>query len=471
MPGLKLRRIDLSAPQSRRELNKLRNQFRTSAQIVTPAAKKLTQAVFGEPLTPTKSVERILADVKAKGVQAVLHYTEAFDKVTLSAKTLRIPAEELAEAYASADEEFLDTIRSVRENIMQFQMGLLNKDAMMPHSEHYEISQRYRPMRRVGICIPGGAAAYPSSLLMTVCPAQAAEVKEIAVVMPPTATGAYNKDMLAVCHALGVTEVYRVGGPQAVAALAYGVEGIPAVDMIVGPGNIYVALAKRQLYGEVAIDCFAGPSEVIIVADQAASPEYIALDLIAQAEHSPGVPILITWHAPLIEEVEKILEEKLETLARGAMAKSCLEDYGAFIVCRDVDEAVEIVNELAIEHLHIQTRNPSPELFADRIENAAAIFLGPFTPVALGDYAAGPSHCLPTGGTARFSSGLSANDFRKRTSVVNFTKNGLREIAEDVIYMANKEGLTGHAESVAARLRDAVSGPRPPKKPAAKVKK
>jgi len=304
---------------------------------------------------------------------------------------------------------------------------------------------------------------------MTVCPAQAAEVKEIVVVMPPTANGANNKDMLAICHLLGVKEVYRVGGAQAVAALAYGVDGIEAVDMIVGPGNMFVTLAKRFVFGTVAIDCLAGPSEILVAADESAQPDFIALDMLAQAEHSPGVAMLVTWHDDLPDEVEKSLSKQLAHMERADLARASLEEYGAFIVVKDRAEGVRMVNQLAPEHLHVQTRDP--EAFAEKVDNAGAIFLGPFTPVALGDYAAGPSHVLPTGGTARFASGLTVNDFRRRTSVVNFTRAGLREIADDVILMANKEGLTAHASSVAARVTDKPLQLRPSKKAAAAAAK
>ncbi len=472
MPALKIRRIDCNEPASTKQLSVLRDKLtHGQADVVSPQSKKLTQAVFGSPLPPSKVVERICEEVKAKGLPAVLKYTEQLDKATITAKTLRVSPSELAEAYNDSDPEFMDCIRRLRDNVMQFQIGLLSKDATLPLSEHYELQLRYRALRRVGICIPGGAAAYPSSLLMTVCPAQAADVPEIVVVMPPTANGANNKDMLAVCYILGVKEVYRMGGAQAVAALAYGVDGVEAVDMIVGPGNIFVSMAKQYVSGHVAIDCMAGPSEVIVVADDSAQADFIATDLIAQAEHSPGVAMFITWFPELLEEVEKQIAKQLTLIERGELAKSALEDYGCLILTKDKEEAIEIVNSMAIEHLHIQTRDP--EGFADKIDNAGAIFIGQFTPVALGDYAAGPSHVLPTGGSARFASGLCANDFRKRTSIVNFTKTGLREVAEDVILMAKKEGLTGHAASVQIRLRETLAA-RPPKKivkPAVVVKK
>ena len=466
MANLKIQRIDTSAPNAAKLLNALRRAPDEGADMVSPAQRKLTQAVFGEALSPAKVVERICHDVKAKGMSQVIHYTEQFDKVKLTPKTVRVSADELASAFAAADPAFLDNVRNIRDSIFQFQSGLLSQDALLCRSGYSEVQVRYRPLRRVGVCCPGGAAAYPSTLLMTVCPAQAADVKQIVVVMPPTPTGAGSPDMLAVCHLLGITEVYRIGGAQAVAAMAYGIDGLPKVDMIVGPGNIFVTLAKRHVYGQVAIDCLAGPSEIVVVGDDTSHPEYIAADMLAQAEH-PGSAVLVTWSQNVIDEVEQFLVSKLETLARAEIARSSLNDYGAFVLVRDIDEAVSVVNDLATEHLHIQLRDP--EGFADRIDNAGAIFLGQYTPVAIGDYASGPSHVLPTGGTARFASGLTANDFRRRTSIMEYTRNGLREISERVLLLSRKEGLTGHAESVTVRVAEHGATARPPRK--AKPKK
>jgi histidinol dehydrogenase len=459
MPALKLRRIDLSTNTAAAQINKLRDQFRIDSEVVSPASKKLTQAVFRDALTPAEAVERICTDVRDKGLSAALHYTEQLDKVKLKADSLRVKPQELAEAHAAASPEFLDVIRQVQYNVLQFQSGLLHRDAEMRVSTRHELQLRYRPLDRVGVYCPGGAAAYPSTLLMTVCPAQAAGVEQIVVCMPPNNTGAYNRDMLATCHELGVTEVYRLGGAQAIAAMAYGVEGLKAVDMVVGPGNQYVALAKKHVFGQVAIDCLAGPSEIIVAADDSAHPDYIALDLIAQAEHSPGVSILVTWYEPLVKEVQEALQKRLAKLARGELARDSLERFGALVLAPSKQAAIDCVNALSPEHLHVQTRDP--ESFSDQIHHAGAIFLGPFTPVAVGDYAAGPSHVLPTGGTARFSSGLNANDFRKRTSIMRFTRNGLKEIAPDVIFLAKIEGLTGHAASVEVRANDKGPEARP----------
>jgi len=462
MATIKLRRIDCNEPKATRQLADLRRQISHQGEVVSPRSRELTRKVFGEALPPVRAVERICADVQNKGLSAVLHYTEQFDKVKLKPSEIRVPAAELQAAHAAADPEFLETIRNIRQNVLSFQMGLLHTDAILSVSGSHELQLRYRPLRRIGICVPGGAASYPSTLLMTVCPAQAAGVKELAVVMPPTQYGAYNRDLLAVCYELGVTEVYRIGGAQGVAALAYGVDGIAPVNMIVGPGNLFVVLAKKQVLGHVAIDCLAGPSEVVVAADESAQPEYVAADLIAQAEHSPGVSILVTWYPELLNEAADSLARQLGKLSRGNLARESLERYGAFILARNIDEAASITNQLAPEHLHIQTRDP--EAFADRIESAGAMFLGHFTPVALGDYAAGPSHVLPTGGTARFTSGLTANDFLRCSSVLSFTLRGMKVLAEDVVRLAEKEGLTGHAHSVSIRMSETKLPARPPKK-------
>lgn len=450
MATLNLRRIDCATTDGAAQLGALRAQLNSQGDVVSPRSRELTEKVFGAPLPPQGVVERICADVRTRKLAAVLHYTEQLDKVRLDADTIRVSPQELADAHAGAERAFLDTVRRVRQGVTTFQLGLLHGDAVLSVSGSHELQLRYRPMRRVGVCVPGGAAAYPSTLLMTICPAQAAGVKQIAVVMPPTPNGAGNKDLLAVCHQLGITEVYRIGGAQAVAALAYGVEGIAPVDMIVGPGNIFVALAKKHVFGQVAIDCIAGPSEIVVVADETAPAEYVAADLIAQAEHSPGVSILVTWHAPLLDEVAVALQRQLGALPRGDLARDSLEQFGALVLARDTREAIALCNQLAPEHLHIATRNP--QSLADKIDSAGAMFLGHYSPVALGDYAAGPSHVLPTGGTARFASGLSANDFLRRTSMLRFTRTGLAALADDVRLLAEKEGLTGHAASVDVRL-------------------
>jgi histidinol dehydrogenase len=447
---LRMRIIDCSTEQAGRFLAELRQQLSLNGDIVPESGRALTTQVFGEPLPPSRSVIRICDDVKKEGFAAVRRYTRHFDRFELKETNLRVSAAELGSAHAQARPGLLEAVRQVRTNVLTFQLGILQRDATLQPQPGTELRLRYRPLRRIGICVPGGAAAYPSTLLMTVVPAQAAGVQEIAVVAPPTANGANNADVLATCHELGVREVYRVGGAQAVAAMAYGLgDLLPPVDMIVGPGNLFVALAKKHVFGQVGIDSIAGPSEVVVLADETADPSLVALDLIAQAEHSPGASLLITWSRQLAPVLTKHLERHLGTLSRGELTRESLECFGAIILARDEEEAVALTNSIAPEHLHIQTRDP--ETLADRITNAGAIFLGPHTPVAVGDYAAGPSHVLPTGGTARFAHGLSANDFLKPTSIVRLDANGLKNLAGAITTLAGVEGLPGHALSVTAR--------------------
>ncbi len=448
---LAIPRIDTRDSGSAEQIAALRAKLAPEGNVVSEAGRRKTIEVFNEPLTPAQVVERICGDVRERGLPAVLEYTAKLDGKQLTAAELRVSPDELAAAHAAADPAFMQTLRRTRERILKFQQAILHQSVTVPTAHGGYLTQRYLPLRRIGVCVPGGAAAYPSTVLMTVVPAQAAGVEQIAVVAPPTAFGSYNQDLLATCHELGVTEVYRAGGAQGVAALAYGAEGLERVDKIVGPGNLFVALAKKHVFGEVDIDSIAGPSEVIVIADETTRADFTAADLIAQAEHSPGSAILITWHAPLIDAVAAELEKQLATLERGDLTRPSLEAFGALVLVKNADEAVDLANQLATEHLHLA--GPEAERLADRIRYAGAIFLGAFTPVPVGDYAAGPSHVLPTGATARFASGLSANDFLRTNSMIHFTEQGLAAIADDVLTLAAKEGLTGHANSVAIRLQ------------------
>lgn len=447
--SLAIQRIDTSQPDSAAKLAALRQNLSPEGNVVSEAGKQKTIEVFGKPLTPQQAVEQICGEVKTRGLDAVLEYTTKLDGAELTAATLRVSAKELQAAHSAAEPEFLATIRRIRENILRFQTAILHKDVTLDFPEGGTLRQRYVPLERVGICVPGGAAAYPSTVLMTAIPAQAAGVAQLAVVAPPTPFGSYNQDMLATCHELGITEVYRVGGAQAVAALAYGVSGLSKVDKIVGPGNLFVALAKKHVFGNVDIDSIAGPSEVIVIADETTRPDFTAADLIAQAEHAPGSSILITWSPSLLDQVADELAKQLPELERGDLARQSLENFGALVLVRDRDEAAELANQLATEHLHIACDDPE-ELLAN-IRHAGAIFVGPYSPVPLGDYAAGPSHVLPTGATARFASGLSSNDFLRPGSVIHFNQSGLESVADDIALLAKKEGLTGHAHSVALR--------------------
>jgi histidinol dehydrogenase len=444
-------RIDLAEPDGRARLDALRGTLGSQGDVVSPASLQRTIDVFGQPLSPRQVVARICEEVRARGRAALLDYTRRIDRADVTAETLVVGSEALVAAHAAADPDFLAAVRRIRDRVTRFQEAVLVRDVAVPLPGGGELRQRYLPLGRVGVCVPGGAAAYPSTLLMTVVPARVAGVKEIVVVAPPTPFGADNPQVLATCHELGVTTVVRAGGAQAVAALAYGVEGIPRVDKVVGPGNLFVALAKEYVFGDVAIDSIAGPSEIVIVADEAARPEFIAADMLAQAEHSPGSAILLTSSRPLADAVAAALADQLVRLERADLTRDSLERFAGIVVTRTDDESAALAHELAPEHLSIDTRNPEASLA--RIRHVGAAFLGPWSPVAAGDYAAGPSHVLPTGGTARFAAGLSANDFVRGGSVISLTEADLAELAADIRTLADVEGLTAHRRSVGVRLR------------------
>ncbi len=451
----KMLRIDSRCDDVAAKMSLLRQKLSPNGDVVSAAGRAKTIEIFGEPLTPAQVVEKICREVQAQGLSALLNYGKIIDGADLSAKTLRVSQDELAEAAQKTDPKLLDAVRRVRDNIRTFQEAIRHKNVRIERPGGW-LAERYRPLRRIGVCVPGGAAAYPSTVLMTAVPAQVAGVPEIAVMAPPTDFGAYNTDMLATCHELGISEVYRMGGAQGVAAFAYGIEagpdGIAKVDKIVGPGNLFVALAKRRVYGEVDIDSIAGPSEVVVIIDKSTNPVFAAYDILAQAEHSPGASILIGWDELALESTLAALAEQVAKIERGKLAAASLEDFGAVILAQDAEEACKLTDEIAPEHLHIATENA--EELADKISCAGAIFLGNFTPVAVGDYAAGPSHVLPTSGTARFAGGLTCNDFLRANSIVHFNRDGLANLAPDIETLATKEGLTAHRESALVRLRD-----------------
>ncbi len=460
-PSLRMRRLEAGASSFKSELEQLRQQLSPSGNVVSPQGRELTERVFGEPLQPQQVVEHICRDVRQEGLTALLRYCELLDGKPTGVKPadgdgfagstgLRIAEPLLAAAHRQASPDFISSIRRIRDNIHAFQTSILHQSVVCQPSEGIQLEQRYRPLRRVGVCVPGGAAAYPSTVLMTVVPAQAAGVDEIAIVAPPTKFGAYNADVLATCYELGIREVYPFGGAQAVAAMAYGVAGLPAVDKIVGPGNLFVALAKKFVYGDVDIDSIAGPSEVVVIADDTTDPAFTAADMLAQAEHSPGASLLVTWDASMADRVEQELARQLSVLTRYDLTLSSLNAFGAFILVRDAEQACEITDLIAPEHLHIACRQP--RLLADKIRNAGATFLGPYSPVALGDYAAGPSHVLPTGGTARWAAGLSANSFLRSSSLIEYSLAALTDISTEIAMLATKEGLTAHRRSVEIRL-------------------
>lgn len=450
--SLEIQRIDTAQQNIRLELTKLRERLSPRGNIVSEAGRRKTIEVFGEPLSPQEVVQRICDDVRTKGMTSLLGYSKSLDGADLDADSLRVSETELSEAHAKADPEFLATVSRIRDNIMEFQSAIVHTDKSVSRESGVTLTQRYVPMRRAGLCVPGGAAAYPSTVLMTAVPAMAAGVDEVVVVAPPTQFGANNPDLLATCYEIGIKEVYRVGGAQGVATLAYGVQGIEPVDIIVGPGNMFVALAKQYVFGEVAIDSIAGPSEVVVIADETTRADYTAADLLAQAEHAPGASILVTWSEDVLQRTYEELNRQVVNLSRESLTRHSLESFGALILVQDKDEAIQITNEIGPEHLHIATDNAREIL--PHITNAGATFLGNYSPVAIGDYVAGPSHVLPTGGTARWASGLCANHFMRSASVIEYSRDALLEAAPDVQNMADKEGLTAHRASVDIRIED-----------------
>ncbi|HND51908.1 MAG TPA: histidinol dehydrogenase [Pirellulaceae bacterium] len=447
---LKIQRIDARRDDVTGQLDLLRRKLSPQGDVVSEQGRRRTIEVFGQPLTPQQVVETICRDIRTRGLDALLEYGAKLDKAQLTAETMRVSADELAAAHRQADPEFLSTVRRIRDNVWEFQRAILNRDVLVERPDGVTLRQRYLPLERIGICVPGGAAAYPSTVLMTAVPAAAAGVEQIVVVAPPTPFGANNPDVLATCHELGIREVYRLGGAQAVAALAYGVPDLPKVDKIVGPGNLFVALAKKHVYGEVDIDSIAGPSEVVVIADETTRPDFTAADLLAQAEHSPGASILITWSESTLNATADELQRQVARLSRCELTVQSLESFGALILVRDADEACRLTNLIAPEHLHVATSNA--ESLLPRLRHAGAIFMGNHSPVALGDYVAGPSHVLPTGGTSRWAAGLTANDFVRGNSVISYSPAGLAAVAPDVQRMADKEGLTAHRASIDVRL-------------------
>ncbi len=447
-----LQRLSANSSDFNTKLAALRRLLSPDGSIVSERGKQLTIELFGEPLSPQQVVERICTEVREQGTKSVTRFSRILDKYEAYSESVRVPTSKLEEAHSRAHPQFLSTVRRIRENIAHFQTAILHRDVSLCPSVGVRLEQRYRPLHRVGICVPGGAAAYPSTVLMTAVPALCAGVEELAIVSPPTANGAFNPDVLAVCYELGIEEVYAIGGAQGVASLAYGIPEIPAVDMIVGPGNLFVALAKRFVYGTVNIDSIAGPSEVIVIADNTTSPANAASDLLAQAEHSPGSSIVISDSLSMLDQIDIAIASQLKGLDRSDLIRSSLNEYGASIHCSDEVQVSDIVNRLAPEHLQISVDHP--DRFLERIQNVGAAFLGHYSPVALGDYAAGPSHVLPTGGTARWASGLTSNSFLRSHSVVEYDRAALESLREDINLIAKKEGLTAHRESVEIRFKN-----------------
>jgi len=391
----------------------------------------------------------ILSDIATNGLEAVSKYTEKFDKVKLRPEQFRIGQNELDKAHKKIDANLLKSIKKSIKNVRNYQEDIFigNKE----ENKHPGI--KYTPLNRVGICVPGASAPLPSTVIMTTVPAQVAGVNEIAIVSPPRYKGSIHPVILAVCYELGIDEVYQIGGAQAVAALVYGHPPIKRVDKIVGPGNQWVQMAKKHFFGFIDIDSIAGPSEVLIIANDDANPAWVAADMLSQAEHAPGSSMLFTLSQKLAEKALSELKNQIQNLDRSQETIECVEKYSAIAVFENMDKLIERANDFAPEHLEIQCGDESRKI-ADRIVNAGAIFIGDYSPVAVGDYWAGPSHTLPTGTSAKFFSALSANDFIKSTSIIEYDKKMLAESAEDIIRLAQAEGLNAHAKSIKIRQQD-----------------
>ena len=394
-----------------------------------------------------KQLEHILEEVIKRGDEAVAEFTEKFDGVKLTPEQFRVSNGDLEKAHKQIDSKLLKSLRQAIENVRKYQTEIY-----IGNFKHPGI--KYTPIKRVGICVPGASAPLPSTVIMTAVPAQVAGVSEIAVVSPPRYKGSIHPTILAVCYELGIDEVYRIGGAQAVAALAFGTQTIRRVDKIVGPGNRWVQAAKKEVLGFVGIDSLAGPSEVLIIANEKANPAWVAADMLSQAEHAPGSAIVLTDSQRLAKRIVDELERQVKQLDRSKETNECLKKYSGIVVFETMADVIKGANVFAAEHLEIQCGEKSREI-ADKISNAGAIFIGDYSPVAVGDYWAGPSHTLPTGTTARFFSALSANDFIKSTSIIEYSKKQLAESAADIIRLAEAEGLDAHAKSVKIRQVDA----------------
>ena len=398
-----------------------------------------------------KDVAKILEDVKRKGDEALFGYTARFDGAHLDAETVRVTEQEIQEAYDQVDEELLGIIRRALHNIRTYHEKQRQNSWFDSRPDGTILGQKVTTLARVGVYVPGGKAAYPSSVLMNIAPAKAAGVDEIIMVTPPDKNGKVTPTPLVAAKEAGADVVYKIGGAQAIGALAYGTKSIPKVDKIVGPGNIYVALAKKAVYGHVSIDAIAGPSEILVIADDSANPSYVAADLLSQAEHDElASAILVTTSEELADAVSKEVDRFTAQLSRKEIIQKSLDNYGYILIAESMDEAISIANEIASEHLEIQTKNPYDVM--TKIRNAGAIFIGEYSSEPLGDYFAGPNHVLPTNGTAKFFSPLSVDDFIKKSSIIAYSKEALEKVHEDIESFAAAERLTAHANSIHVRF-------------------
>lgn len=399
------------------------------------------------------TVNEIIENVKANKDEAVFEYTKKFDKFDLSAENIKVTREEIDEAYTKMEAKLVEVIRKAAENIKVFHMKQLRNSWFDAKEDGTILGMKITPIEKAGVYVPGGKAAYPSSVLMNVIPAKVAGVKEIIMTTPPGADGKVNPGTLVAADIAGVDTIYKVGGAQAIAALAYGTESIPKVDKITGPGNIFVALAKKAVYGYVSIDSIAGPSEILVLADETANPRYVAADMLSQAEHDElASAILITTSKELAEKVSEEVDKFTAELSRTEIIQKSLDNYGYILLAESMEQAIETTNEIASEHLEILTKNPFDVM--TKIRNAGAIFLGEYSSEPLGDYFAGPNHILPTNGTAKFFSPVNVDDFIKKSSIISYSREALEKLHKDIELFAESEGLTAHANSIKVRFED-----------------
>ncbi len=399
----------------------------------------------------TKRVTSIVEDVKERKDEALFSYTEQFDGIRLTKETIRVSEKEIQEALDSVDPKLLEVMKRSMENIRMYHEKQKRNSWFDSRVDGSILGQKITPLESVGVYVPGGKASYPSSVLMNIVPAKVAGVERICMVTPPSREGKINPVTLAAAHIAGATEVYKVGGAQAIAALAFGTESIPRVNKIVGPGNIYVALAKKAVYGHVSIDSIAGPSEIMVVADETANPRFVAADLLSQAEHDElASAILVTDSRKLAEEVSAQTDQFIKELSRGEIIQKSLDNYGYILLVNSMEEAVDVANEIAPEHLELVTKNPFETM--TKVKNAGAIFLGEYSCEPLGDYFAGPNHVLPTNGTAKFFSPLGVDDYIKKSSIIYYSREALAPVKDDVITFAEAEQLTAHANSMRVRF-------------------
>ncbi len=397
------------------------------------------------------TVTEIINNVKANGDKALFEYCEKFDKAKL--QSLEVTKEEIDEAFAQVDSRFVEILKDAAENITAFHKKQVRNSFIINEQDGVVTGQKVTPIEKVGLYVPGGTAAYPSTVLMDSIPAKIAGCSEICITTPPSFDGKVNPVILAAAKIAGVDRIFKIGGAQAVAALAYGTQTVPKVDKIVGPGNAFVAEAKRQVFGRVSIDMIAGPSEILVIADEKSNPAFVAADLLSQAEHDRlASAVLVTNSMTLANEVRDEIEKQLKLLPREEIARVSIDNNGKIIVANNLTDVIDVANEIAPEHLELCVDNPFDYL--DKIKNAGSIFMGRYCPEALGDYFAGPNHTLPTSGTARFSSPLSVDDFVKKSQYTYYTKDALKRVSDSVAYFAEKEGLSAHARSATIRFED-----------------